>query len=207
MRRDERMARGRAAGAGRARPDRLHGFAQRLRRPPAAHPRATARPSTSAASGSGSSTRRIRRTAGMPACSTRRRRSTLMCGDLFTQLGDGPALTSGDVVGPAIAGEDLFQYSSLNPGMGATHPAARDACAAHARPDAWPVLRGRRRGCAARAGGRLRPPHPARRCSTPALGRRSGRGCLGSSTAGTDEEAFPCIRSHSPSGPTIFATR
>jgi flavorubredoxin len=45
---------------------------------------------------------------------------TLMCGDLFTQLGDGPALTSGDVVGPAIAAEDLFKYSSLNPGMGAT---------------------------------------------------------------------------------------
>ena len=45
---------------------------------------------------------------------------TLMCGDLFTQLGDGPALTTGDVVGPAIAGEDLFRYSSLNPGMGAT---------------------------------------------------------------------------------------
>jgi flavorubredoxin len=45
---------------------------------------------------------------------------TLMCGDLFTQLGDGPSLTTGDVVGPAIAGEDLFRYSSLNPGMGAT---------------------------------------------------------------------------------------
>lgn len=45
---------------------------------------------------------------------------TLLCGDLFTQLGDGPALTDGDVVGPAIAAEDLFQYSCLNPGMGAT---------------------------------------------------------------------------------------
>jgi flavorubredoxin len=45
---------------------------------------------------------------------------TLMCGDLFTQLGDGPALTDKDVVGQAIAGEDLFRYSSLNPGMGAT---------------------------------------------------------------------------------------
>ena len=43
-----------------------------------------------------------------------------MCGDLFTQLGDGPALTDGDVVGPAIAAEDLFRYSSLNPDMGAT---------------------------------------------------------------------------------------
>jgi flavorubredoxin len=45
---------------------------------------------------------------------------TLLCGDLFTQLGNGAALTSGDIVGPAIAGEDLFSYSSLNPGMGAT---------------------------------------------------------------------------------------
>lgn len=45
---------------------------------------------------------------------------TLLCGDLFTQIGDGPALTEGDVVGPAIAAEDVFRYSSLNPGMGAT---------------------------------------------------------------------------------------
>lgn len=45
---------------------------------------------------------------------------TLLCGDLFSQLGGGPALTQGDVVGPAIAGEDLFRYSSLNPGMGGT---------------------------------------------------------------------------------------
>lgn len=45
---------------------------------------------------------------------------TLMCGDLFTQVGNGPALTSGDIVGPAIAGEELFRYSSLNPAMGST---------------------------------------------------------------------------------------
>jgi flavorubredoxin len=45
---------------------------------------------------------------------------TLMCGDLFTQLGNGPAVTDGDVVGPAIAAEDVFRYSSLNPGMGTT---------------------------------------------------------------------------------------
>ena len=36
---------------------------------------------------------------------------TLLCGDLFTQLGDGPALTSCDIVGPAVAAEDLFHYS------------------------------------------------------------------------------------------------
>jgi flavorubredoxin len=45
---------------------------------------------------------------------------TLLCGDLFTQLGDGAALTESDIVGPAIAAEDMFQYSSLNPGMGTT---------------------------------------------------------------------------------------
>ena len=45
---------------------------------------------------------------------------TLLCGDLFTQLGNGPALTQDDVVGPAIAAEDLFKYSALNPDMGAT---------------------------------------------------------------------------------------
>lgn len=45
---------------------------------------------------------------------------TLLCGDLFTQVGDGPALTQGDIVGPAIAAEDMFRYSSLNPAMGAT---------------------------------------------------------------------------------------
>ena len=45
---------------------------------------------------------------------------TLLCGDLFTQLGDGPALTEGDILGPALAGEDLFHASALNPTMGAT---------------------------------------------------------------------------------------
>jgi flavorubredoxin len=45
---------------------------------------------------------------------------TLLCGDLFTQLGNGSALTDGDVVGPAIAAEDVFKYSSLCPGMGTT---------------------------------------------------------------------------------------
>ena len=45
---------------------------------------------------------------------------TLLCGDLFTQLGDDHALTGGDIVGPAVAAEDLFRYSCLSPGMGAT---------------------------------------------------------------------------------------
>jgi flavorubredoxin len=33
---------------------------------------------------------------------------TLLCGDLFTQTGNGPALTESDIVGPAIAAEDMF---------------------------------------------------------------------------------------------------
>lgn len=45
---------------------------------------------------------------------------TLLCGDLFAQLGNDRALTDGDVVGPAIAAEDLFKYSALNPAMGET---------------------------------------------------------------------------------------
>lgn len=45
---------------------------------------------------------------------------TLLSGDLFTQYGDGPATTEGDIVGPAIAGEDIAGYSALNPKMGAT---------------------------------------------------------------------------------------
>ena len=40
---------------------------------------------------------------------------TLLCGDLFTHLGDGPALTEGDIVGAASDGEDLFAYSCLSP--------------------------------------------------------------------------------------------
>lgn len=44
---------------------------------------------------------------------------TLLCGDLFTQYGPGAATTEGDIVGPAIAGEDIAHYSALNPNMGA----------------------------------------------------------------------------------------
>jgi flavorubredoxin len=45
---------------------------------------------------------------------------TLMCGDLFTQLGNDRVMTDGDIVGPAIVAEDIFKYSALNPAMGST---------------------------------------------------------------------------------------
>ena len=40
--------------------------------------------------------------------------STLLCGDLFSQLGDPPALVHDiDLVSPAMEGEALFHYSCL----------------------------------------------------------------------------------------------
>ena len=40
---------------------------------------------------------------------------TLFCGDLFTQTGNYAASSSDDIVGPAVAGEDLFHAWSLAP--------------------------------------------------------------------------------------------
>lgn len=45
---------------------------------------------------------------------------TLFCSDLFTHVGDPPALTDGDILGPAIAAERQFGYTSLTPATGAT---------------------------------------------------------------------------------------
>ncbi|MHB1488177.1 MAG: oxygen-binding di-iron domain-containing protein [Acidimicrobiales bacterium] len=46
--------------------------------------------------------------------------ATLLCGDLFTHLGDGPPLTNADIVGAASQAEDLFAYSCLTPATPAT---------------------------------------------------------------------------------------
>jgi flavorubredoxin len=41
---------------------------------------------------------------------------TLLCGDLFSHLGNGPALTTDDVVAPAMEFEEIFQdYNALAP--------------------------------------------------------------------------------------------
>jgi flavorubredoxin len=47
---------------------------------------------------------------------------TLLCGDLFTHIGNGPAVTSTDIVGPAAVAEDAFRSSCLTP---ATAPTIR----------------------------------------------------------------------------------
>jgi flavorubredoxin len=40
---------------------------------------------------------------------------TLLCGDLFTHIGDGPALTTDDVVEPAMEAEAMFRSTCLAP--------------------------------------------------------------------------------------------
>jgi flavorubredoxin len=47
---------------------------------------------------------------------------TLFCGDLFSQVGDGPALTAEDLVAPALAAEGLFRATALT---AATAPTMR----------------------------------------------------------------------------------
>jgi flavorubredoxin len=55
--------------------------------------------------------------------------NTLFCGDLFTQLG-AEAVTEGDIVGPAIVAEDMFQATALAP---ATAPTIRRLAALEPR--------------------------------------------------------------------------
>jgi flavorubredoxin len=51
---------------------------------------------------------------------------TLLCGDLLTHIGDGPAVTGSDIVGPAIAAENMFHATSIGP---ATAPTIRKLAA------------------------------------------------------------------------------
>jgi flavorubredoxin len=45
---------------------------------------------------------------------------TLLCGDLFTHLGNGPPVVTDDLVGPAAQAEDIFRASCLTPDTGPT---------------------------------------------------------------------------------------
>jgi len=53
--------------------------------------------------------------------------ATLFCGDLFTQVGDGPALVhDADLVTPAFAAEDMFHATGLTPSTARTIHALAD---------------------------------------------------------------------------------
>jgi flavorubredoxin len=45
---------------------------------------------------------------------------TLLCSDLLGQVGDGPALATGDIVGPALEAEEIFRSMSVTPATIAT---------------------------------------------------------------------------------------
>lgn len=45
---------------------------------------------------------------------------TLLCGDLFTSVGNGPPLVEGDVVTPAVEAETMFRAMTLHPATTAT---------------------------------------------------------------------------------------
>jgi flavorubredoxin len=45
---------------------------------------------------------------------------TLLAGDLFTSLGDGPAVTSDDIVEGAMVAEEVFHATSMGPAVPAT---------------------------------------------------------------------------------------
>jgi len=45
---------------------------------------------------------------------------TLLCGDLFTRMGDVPARTSGDIIGPAFEAENEYLATSLTPRTAST---------------------------------------------------------------------------------------
>jgi flavorubredoxin len=47
--------------------------------------------------------------------------ATLFCGDLVTQLGNGPAVTDADLLDAAIAAEELLGQTSLGPAVPATY--------------------------------------------------------------------------------------
>ena len=51
---------------------------------------------------------------------------TLFCGDLFTHVGNGPAVTTESIVGPAIMTEKIFASTSLTPATGPTIRALAD---------------------------------------------------------------------------------
>ena len=115
VRGDERVARRRAAGAGRPRRasaawcrSTTWPTGRRARWP-------TARSSTSGASACATSTRRTCPTAGRRGSCTRRPRARSCAATCSRTSATAPALTDDDIVEPAIAAEDVFRSTSLAP--------------------------------------------------------------------------------------------
>ncbi len=103
------------------------------------------------------------------------RTGTLLCSDLLGQVGDGPALARGDIVGPALESENLWQLDERDARRPlADDPAAGSPRAEDARDHARLVARGRLRRRAALLRRRDRAAAPGRR----GLKRRRDKGTL-----------------------------
>ena len=90
---------------------------------------------------------------------------TLLCGDLFSQVGAGPALTTDDVVEPAMAAEEMFHATCLAPHTAETLRSLGDLEPHDPGHHARLVVPGRRQAGAVRPRRRLRGAH--RRAVTP----------------------------------------
>ena len=114
------LARG-AAGDRRAEHDRVHGVAQRPRRPrrprPLGRRRGARHRRPPHALDRHAARARTAWEAGVLYDETTR---TLFCGDLFTQTGAYAPASTDDIIGPAVEAEDIFRSSSLAPSSGAT---------------------------------------------------------------------------------------
>jgi flavorubredoxin len=51
---------------------------------------------------------------------------TLLCGDLFTHVGNGPAVTTDDIIVPSVEAEAIFRSTSLAPNTAVTISALAD---------------------------------------------------------------------------------
>ena len=122
--------------AGRARRARLHGLARRPVRPAAAQAggRRGHRPRRQARAPH----RHAARAAQLGGARALRGDAPARCSAAISSrtTGDGPALTDGDIVGPALEAEELFHATALSPATGDDDPPARRARAADAGADA-----------------------------------------------------------------------
>ena len=102
---------------------------------------------------------------------------TLFCGDLLTQVGDGPALTGNDVVAAAIEAENMFGASCFTPQSAPTIRRTRCAGSCHARDHAWFVVPRRGQGGTQRSRRRFRASVGSHRLITSRCGSLRRMGC------------------------------
>ena len=156
VRGDEPVPRRRAERRGRARRARLHGLAQRPGRPPAAHHGRRRGARHRRTPHAVPARRRTSPTTGRAGCGSTRRPARCSPATSSRTSGDGPAVTSDDIVEPALVGEEIFHSTSLGPNVGPDVASPGRPEADDAGHDARLVVSRRRCAAARGAGSRLR---------------------------------------------------